>query len=82
MALQLISLLLLQLSGFIFVQTEDKVEDLPIVNPIPPNEVRASCLSATDQCIVCKLDGEGSLIGCSLPGIACMPTKWRCIEKK
>ena len=44
----------------------------------PPPEVRAGCLSATDDCRVCRISNDGAVVGCSFPGIACAPTAWRC----
>ena len=46
----------------------------------PPQEIRAGCRSATDGCRVCKLGESGELVGCSFPGLACLPVAWQCNE--
>jgi hypothetical protein len=47
----------------------------------PPQSVREHCASATDHCRVCRIDpADGSIVGCSFPGIACTPEPWRCNE--
>ncbi len=65
--------------GDLFLSDNQAVQE--VINPIPPNEVRLNCLAATNNCQVCKLDGKEKLIGCSFPGIACVPTSWRCVER-
>jgi len=44
----------------------------------PPREIRDGCVSATDGCRVCTIDDKGELVGCSFPGIACVPAAWQC----
>lgn len=41
-------------------------------------EQNASCVSATDSCIVCTRTGAG--IACSTPGIACQRSVARCLK--
>lgn len=48
----------------------------------PPEEIRAGCSSATDGCRVCKIGESGELMGCSFPGIACLPVPWQCNEPR
>lgn len=51
-------------------------------DPEPPREIRGGCQSATDGCRVCKLDTAGGVVGCSFPGIACLPAEWRCNDRQ
>lgn len=45
----------------------------------PPPALRKNCSSATDECRVCRINQrDGSIVGCSLPGIACWPAAWHC----
>ena len=37
------------------------------------------CREATNGCEVCRIDAGGRS-SCSLPGIACQPSSWRCIK--
>ncbi len=39
----------------------------------------ASCQEATNGCEVCRIEAGGRS-QCSLPGIACQPSGWRCIK--
>ena len=48
----------------------------------PPQEIRAGCSSATDGCRVCKIGESGDLVGCSFPGISCLPVAWQCNEPR
>ena len=39
----------------------------------------AQCREATNGCEICVYDASGAP-RCSLPGIACQPSSWRCIK--
>ena len=41
-------------------------------------EPAAQCRESTNGCAICRVDLHG-VKHCSLPGIACQPTGWRCI---
>ena len=43
-----------------------------------PREEAAACRERTNGCVICRRDATGAE-HCSLPGIACQPSGWRCI---
>ncbi len=45
----------------------------------PGSRTLADCAEATNGCTICRYDSQGEP-RCSLPGIACQPSGWRCIK--
>ena len=53
----------------------------PVMPPPPLVEPVAQCRESSNGCEVCRVDLHG-VKHCSLPGIACQPSGWRCIKSE
>jgi hypothetical protein len=55
------------------------VTPLTVSATSPKDQALKTCKFVTHDCEVCSADKDGK-VACTSVGLACVPTKWRCLE--